>query len=110
MPQGVHGILVTAGDAGLYQIVKVVFVSSSAGKESACNARDPGLIPGSGSSPGEGINCPFQYSWTSLVAQTVKNRLQRGRPGFDHWVWKIPWRSAWQPIQVFLPGESPWTE
>ena len=82
------------------------FLDSSFGKESACNAGDPGLIPGSGSSPGEGINCPFQYSWTSLVAQTVKNRLQRGRPGFDHWVWKIPWRSAWQPTPVILPGES----
>ena len=22
------------------------------------------------------------------------------------WVWKIPWRSAWQPNTVFLPGES----
>ena len=32
------------------------------------------------------------------------------RPGFDPWVGKIPWRRAWQPIPVFLPGESPWTE
>ena len=31
---------------------------SSAGKESACNARDPGSIPGSGRSPGEGIGYP----------------------------------------------------
>ena len=23
---------------------------------------------------------------------------------------KIPWRRAWQPTSVFLPGESPWTE
>ena len=23
---------------------------------------------------------------------------------------KIPWRRAWQPTPVFLPGESPWTE
>ena len=28
------------------------------------------------------------------------------RPGFDPWVGKIPWRRAWQPIPVFLPGES----
>ena len=28
------------------------------------------------------------------------------RCGFDPWVKKIPWRSAWQPIPVFLPGES----
>ena len=30
-------------------------------------------------------------------------------PGFDPWVGKIPWRRAWQPTPVFLPGESPWT-
>ena len=49
------------------------FSDSSVGKESACNAGDPGLIPGSGKSPGEEIGYPLQYSWTSLVAQLVKN-------------------------------------
>ena len=34
----------------------------SAGKESACNARDLGLIPGLGRSPGEGNGNPLQYS------------------------------------------------
>ena len=33
-------------------------------------------------------------------------RLQCERPGFDPWVGKIPWRRAWQPTPVFLPGES----
>ena len=28
------------------------------------------------------------------------------RGGFDPWVWKIPWRRAWQPTPVFLLGES----
>ena len=28
------------------------------------------------------------------------------RYGFDSWVRKIPWRRAWQPTPVFLPGES----
>ena len=37
------------------------------------NAGDPRSIPGSGRSPGEGIGYPLQYSWASLVAQTVKN-------------------------------------
>ena len=32
------------------------------------------------------------------------------RTKFDPWVGKIPWRMAWQPTLVFLPGESPWTE
>ena len=36
--------------------------------------------------------------------------LQCGRPGFDPWVGKTPWRRIWQPTWVFLPGESPWTE
>ena len=40
------------------------FPHSSVGKESACNAGDPGSIPGR--SPGEGIGYPFQYSWASL--------------------------------------------
>ena len=50
------------------------FPGSSAGKESACNAGGPGLIPGSRRSPGEGIGYLLQYSWASLVAQLVKNR------------------------------------
>ena len=36
--------------------------------------------------------------------------LRCGRPGFDSWVRKIPWRRAWQPTPVFFPGKSPWTE
>ena len=35
---------------------------SSVGKESACNAGDPSLIPGLGKSPGEGKGYPLQYS------------------------------------------------
>ena len=38
------------------------FSDSSVGKEAACNAGDPGSIPGSGRSPGEGIGYPLQYS------------------------------------------------
>ena len=49
------------------------FPHSSVGKESACNARDPGLIPRLGRSPGEGIGYPLQFSWASLTAQIVKN-------------------------------------
>ena len=49
------------------------FPGGSDGKESACNEGDPGLIPGLGKSPGEGIGYPLQYSWASLVAKMVKN-------------------------------------
>ena len=49
------------------------FPYSSVGKESACNAGDPGSIPGSRKSSGEGIGYPLQDSWASIVAQLVKN-------------------------------------
>ena len=60
---------------------------SSAGKESACNAGDPGLIPELGRSLGEGIVYPLQYSWASLMAQTVKNR-----PAMQEtWIQSLGW-------------------
>ena len=82
------------------------FPGSSAGKESACNEGDPGSIPGSGRSHGEGIGYPLQYSWASLVAQTVKNLPAM----WETWVrplsreefssilaWRIPKdKEAWQ--------------
>ena len=40
-------------------------------KESACNAGDPGLIPGQGRSPGEGNGKPVQYS-------CLENSMDRG--------------------------------
>ena len=40
----------------------VLVNSGSAGKESSCNAEDLGLIPGLGSSPGEGKGYPLQSS------------------------------------------------
>ena len=47
------------------------FPGGSDGKESACNAGDPGLIPGSGRSPGEGTGNPDQYS-------CLENSMDRG--------------------------------
>ena len=43
-------------------IFKKNFADSSVGKESACNAGDPGSIPGLGRSPGGGKSYPIQYS------------------------------------------------
>ena len=70
------------------------FPDSSVGKESACNAGDPDLIPGLGKSAGEGIGYPLQYSWASLVAQLVKNLPSMQEtwvrsPGEGNW--RIPW-------------------
>ena len=42
-------------------------------------------------------------SW--LVAQRWRMCLQFGRPEFNPWVGKIPWRRKWQSTQVFLPGK-----
>ena len=39
------------------------FPSGSVSKESACNAGDPALIPGSGQTPGEGTGNSLPYSW-----------------------------------------------
>ena len=46
---------------------------NSDGKESACDAGGPDLIPGLGRSAGEGIGYPLRYFQASLVAQLVKN-------------------------------------
>ena len=48
------------------------FLGGLDSEASACNAGDPGWIPGSGRYPGEGIGYPLQYTWASLVAQ-LKN-------------------------------------
>ena len=81
-------------------------LDSSVGKESTCNAGDPGSIPGLGRSVGEGIGYPVQYSWASLVAQLVKNPPAMPETWVHPWVWKIPWRREWLPTPVLWPGES----
>ena len=63
------------------------FPGSSVGKESACNAGGPGLIPGSGRSAGEGIGYPLQYSWASLVAQLIKNLPAM----WETWIRSLGW-------------------
>ena len=63
------------------------FPDSSVIKESTCNEGDPGLIPGSGRSAGEGIGYPLQYSWAFLVAQLIKNPPAMG----ETWVRSLGW-------------------
>ena len=78
----------------LHQNIKInykAFLDSSVGKESACNAGDPGSNPGLGRSSEEGMGDPFQSSWASLVAQLVKNL-----PAM--WVWSLGWEDS--------PGEG----
>ena len=71
-----------------------VVVNSSGGKESACNAGDLSLIPRLGRSTGEGIGCPLQCSWASLVAQLVKNPPAMR----ETWVRSLCWEDS--------PGEG----
>ena len=85
----------------LYFILKVVLLispsysDSSAGKESTCNAGDPGSIPGLGRSPGEGIGYPLQYSWASLVAQLVKNPPAMQETLVQFLGWEDPLEKGW---------------
>ena len=51
--------------------IRGLYFGGSDGKESACNAEDPGLIPGLGRSPGEGNGNPVQYA-------CLKNSKDRG--------------------------------
>ena len=77
-------------------------VDSSVGKESICHAGDPGLIPGSGRSAGEGIGYPLQYSWASLVAQLEKNLPAT----WETWVWSLGWEDALEKGKATLIQNS----
>ena len=74
----------------IYIYIVKGFPGSSAGKESACNVGNPGSIPGLGRSPGERIVYPLQYSWASLMAQTVKNPPAM----WEAWVRSLGWEDA----------------
>ena len=79
--------------------ISLGFPCGSAGKESTCNAGGPGSIPGSGSSPGEGIGYPLQYSWASLVALVVKNPPSM----WQTWVQSLGWE---EPLEEGLATPS----
>ena len=76
----------------------LVFPDSSVGKESACNAEDPGLTPGSERSVGEGIGYPLQYSWASLVAQLVNNLPAMCKT----WVQSLDWEDPLEKGKSYL--------
>ena len=83
---------------------------SSAGEESACNAGDPGMIPGSGSFPGEGIGYSFQCSWDSLVTQMVKNLLMMPETLARSLDWEGPLKEGMATHCSILVWRIPWTE
>ena len=69
-----------------------------------------GSICGLGSSPGEGIGYPLQYSWASLVAQTVKNPPTMQ----ETWVRSLgqedPLEESMASHSSILAWRIPWTE
>ena len=72
------------------------FRGNSAVKEPTCNAGDPFSIPGLERSPEEGIDYLFQYSWASLVAQTVKNPPTM----WETWVQSLGWEDPMEESMV----------
>jgi len=85
------------------------FSGGSVGKESTCNAGDPGLIPGSGRSAGEGKGYPLQCSWVSLATQMVKNLPAV----WEIWVQALGWEDPLEKEKAnnsnILAWRIPWT-
>ena len=86
------------------------FPDSSVGKESACNSGDPSSITGSGRSAGEGIGCPLQYSWASLVAQVVKNPPAMRETWVQSLGWEDPLEKGKATHSSILAWRIPWTD
>jgi len=90
------------------------FPDSSVGKESACNAGDPGTICGSGRSPGEGIGYPLQYSWASCGSACKESACNVGDLGWIPGLGRSPaeekdyplWYSGLENSMALL--YSPW--
>ena len=86
------------------------FPGSSAGKESACNAGGLGSTSGLGRSAGEGTGYPLQYSWASLVAQTVKNPPAMQEIWVRSLGWEDPLEEGVATHSSILSWRIPWTE
>ena len=78
---------------------------SSVGKESACNAGDPSLIPGSGRSTGEGKGYLLKVSWAPCVLLGKESACNSGDLGSNPGLGRFPWRRERLPTPVFWPGE-----
>ena len=100
----------------VFRAHSVTFSDSSVGKEFACNAGDPGSIPGSRRSTGEETGYPLHYPWATLAAQLVKippamqetwvrslgweDLLERGKATHSSILaWRIPWTARSMGLQ-----------
>ena len=86
------------------------FPDSSVVKKFTCNAGDPGLIPGSGRSPGEGIGYPLQYSWASLMTYMVKNPLAMQETWIQSLGWEVSLKKGKATRISILAWRIPWTD
>ena len=78
------------------------FPDSLIGKESACNAGDPGSIPGSERS--RKIGYPLQYYWASLVAQLIENP-----PAMQEtWLRSLGWEDALEKGKATHSSSPAW--
>ena len=75
----------------------------------SCNTGDPGSIPGSGRSPGEGIGYPLQYFWASLVTQLVKNPPAMQETWVPSLGWEDPLEKGTATHSRILAWRIPWT-
>ena len=80
------------------------FPGHSDGEESACNVEDLGSTPGLGTSPGEGIGYPLQYSWASLVVQMVKSLPAV----WEAWVRPLGWEDPLEKGKVIHSSILTW--
>ena len=85
------------------------FSGSSVSKESTCNTGDPSLIPGSRTSPGEGIGYPLQYFWASLEAQLVKSLPAMRETWVRSLGWEDPLEKGKATHSSILARRIPWT-
>ena len=90
-------------------ILSMGFPDSSVGKESACNAGDPGSISGSGRPTGEGMGYPLQCCWASLVAQLVKNLPAMRKTWAQSLGWEDPLEKGKATHSSMLAWRIPWT-
>ena len=68
------------------------------------------MIPGSGRSSGEGIDYPLQYSWASLVVQTVKNPPAMQETWVQSLGLEDPLEEGMATHSSILAWKIPWTE
>ena len=85
------------------------FPGSSVGKESACNARGPSSIPGSGRPAGEETGYPLQHSRAFLVAQLLKNPPAMWATWVEFLGWEDPLEKGKATHSSVLAWRIPWT-